>query len=207
MPSRSWWLDQRVRASGVKPLLSGGDRLLEPHRLPNRHRPRHIALAATVPVHLPVVPQAERLPGTPQVILGTTAKASRKLRPVKIPTEVADSGDHRNSSGPICSIGLRNPSRLRGRSLISVVTAGWPGTGSGLAVTIRIRELASSSRPIERRVLLCSARSAPTSQITAAGREDRDDSGASADLLVERLLASGAPPLRRTVDERVSDPF
>src|SRR5437764_2343942 len=39
-------------------------------------------------VHLPDVPQAERLPGTPQVILGTTAKASRKLRPVKIPTEV-----------------------------------------------------------------------------------------------------------------------
>jgi hypothetical protein len=55
--------------------------------------------------------------------------------------------------------------------------------------------------------LLCWARRAPTSQITAAGREDRDDIGALVDLLVERLLASGAPPLRRTVDEWVSDPF
>jgi hypothetical protein len=33
MPASSWWLDQRVRTIGVKPLLSGSDRLLEPHRL------------------------------------------------------------------------------------------------------------------------------------------------------------------------------
>jgi len=55
--------------------------------------------------------------------------------------------------------------------------------------------------------VLCWVRRAPTSQIIAAGREDRDDIGAPADLLVEPLLASGALPLRRTVDERVSDPF
>jgi putative transposase len=29
----SWWLDQRVRTGGMKPLLSAGGRLLEPHRL------------------------------------------------------------------------------------------------------------------------------------------------------------------------------
>ena len=34
----------------------------------------------------------------------------------------ADSGGHRNSSGPISSIGLLKPSRLRGRSLSSVAT-------------------------------------------------------------------------------------
>lgn len=30
--SYSWWLDQRVRTSGIKLLLNVGDRLLEPHR-------------------------------------------------------------------------------------------------------------------------------------------------------------------------------
>jgi hypothetical protein len=34
----------------------------------------------------------------------------------------ADSGDQRNSRGPICSIGFLNPSRLRGRSLSSAAT-------------------------------------------------------------------------------------
>jgi hypothetical protein len=33
IPSSSWWLDQRARASGVKPLLSCGGRLLESHRV------------------------------------------------------------------------------------------------------------------------------------------------------------------------------
>ena len=46
MPSSSWWLDQRARASGVKSLVNGGGRLLESHRAAHRRRARPVAPAA-----------------------------------------------------------------------------------------------------------------------------------------------------------------
>jgi hypothetical protein len=46
---RSWRLDQRVRTSGIKLLLSLGDRLLEPHTVRRPHPPWRPSLPVTRP--------------------------------------------------------------------------------------------------------------------------------------------------------------